>query len=42
MGVRLVNLDSGSTLLSVTKNSENADTVSAWFQRDFGRWEISR
>ena len=29
MGVRLVNLDSGSTLLSVTKNSENADTVSA-------------
>ena len=29
MGVRLVNLESGSTLLSVTKNSENADTVSA-------------
>ena len=29
MGVRLVNLDNGATLLSVTKNSENADTVSA-------------
>ena len=29
MGVRLVNLDSGTTLLSVTKNSEDADTVSA-------------
>ena len=27
MGVRLVNLDEGVTLLSVTKNSEDADTV---------------
>ena len=27
MGVRLVNLDEGVTLLSVTKNGEDADTV---------------